>query len=185
MILWFHLLPTQTFMEISCGFIPATTFTHRIQQPLAGRASPQPQSAGLGTRTHTYMCCQPGTEWTAWGARRAHQQAPGRRHPAGQGSRSWRRCWRHQYLGRFTSTLEDTEGQDGGEDAGQTALAPSHHELGPNDHSFAPQNRVGPNSSPGQPAGWGRSAWSRRSPSTALGSAQQPPIAQGTSAPWC
>lgn len=43
-------------------------------------------------------------------------------------------------MGRFTSTLEEREGQDSGEDAGQTALSLSHPELSTEVHSFTPQN---------------------------------------------
>lgn len=88
-------------------------------------------------------------EWTVCGARRAHQQAPGRQLPAGQASRRGRKKQgRHQYLGRFTSTLEEKEGQESGEDAGEAAPPSSHPELSTDIHTFTPQKVGGPNTAP-------------------------------------
>lgn len=67
-------------------------------------------------------------EWTVCGARTAHQHAPGRQLPAGQDSRRGRKKHRrNQYLGRFTSTLEERErGRRVVRDAGQAAPHPLH-----------------------------------------------------------
>lgn len=84
-------------------------------------------------------------EWMVCGARTAHQQAPGRQLPAGQDSRRGRKkLRRNQYLGRFTSTLEETEGQESGEDAGQAAPPPPHPELSTDGHTVTLQKVEGP-----------------------------------------
>ena len=77
-----------------------------------------------------------------------------------------------------------------GRDRGRTVVRMQGRQLPhPRIQSSAPRSTVSPhrtvgrpNSSSGHPAGWGRTVWSRKSPNTALGSAQHPPMAQGRDA---